>query len=168
MNFISSSIKALVFIYYITNYTTKGDCSQYQKVIIVAIVRKAFDNYDKDSITSLSNFTPILDKFALKAFNQLSYDRKIRGPLVASYLLYLPNHFFLKAIVKTINIALLQAKFSLILDSQSFNQSDNILHNNGTKIWLYSIYEHYIHCGSIYNKISLYKYSWFICIMKHL
>ncbi len=54
-----------------------------------------------------SNYILTFDKFALEAFNPLSHDREISGPLVASYLLNFPNHYFLKAIVKIINIALL-------------------------------------------------------------
>ena len=74
INFIPSSIKALAFIHYITNYAIKSDCNQYQRVIAVAIVRKAFDNYDKDLTTISANYAPTLDKFALKAFNQLFYE----------------------------------------------------------------------------------------------
>ncbi len=121
INFIPSSIKALALIHYITNYATKNDCSQYQRVMVVAIVRKAFNDHNNNSMTGPSNYTPTLDKFALKAFNQLSHDREISGPLFASYLLNLSDHYSPKAIVKTINIALLQAKFSLILNGQNFN-----------------------------------------------
>ncbi len=69
INFILSSIKALALIYYIKNYATKDDCSHYQRVIIAAIMRKAFDDHDNNITTGLSNYTPTLDKFALKAFN---------------------------------------------------------------------------------------------------
>ncbi len=82
----------------------------------VVMVRKAFDNPDNNITTCPSNYTPTLDKFALKAFNRLSHDREISGPLVAHYLLNLFDHYFPKAIVKIINIALLQAKFSMILN----------------------------------------------------
>ncbi len=69
INFIPSSIKALAFIYYITNYATKSDCSQYQRVMTAAIVRKAFDNHNNNITTYSSNYTSTLDKFALKEFN---------------------------------------------------------------------------------------------------
>ncbi len=121
INLIPSSIKALALIHYITNYATKGDCCQYQRVMVAAIVRKAFDDHDNNITTGPSNYTPTLDKFALKAFNRLSHDREISRPLVASYLLNLSDHYSPKAIMKTINIALLQAKFSLILNGQNFN-----------------------------------------------
>ncbi len=99
-----------------------------------AIVRKTFNNHDNNIMTSLSNYTPIFDKFALKAFNQLFHDREISRPLIASYFLNLPDHYSPKAIVITINITLLQAKFLLILNGKRFNQSDNIMCINDTKI----------------------------------
>ncbi len=166
INFIPSSIKALAFIHYITNYATKGDYSQYQRVMAVAIMKKAFNDHDNKITTGPSNYTPTLDKFALKAFNQLSHDRKISGPLVASSLLNLPDHYLPKAIVKTINIALLQAKLLLILNCQNFNQSDNIIRVDSIKIRLCSMYEHYTHCGSAFDRISIYKYLQFVSIVK--
>ena len=166
MNFIPSSIKVLAFIHYITNYATKGDCSQYQRVIAAAIVRKTFDNHDNNITTGSSNYTPTFDKFALKAFNQLFHDRKISGLLVASYLLNLPDYYSPKAIGKTINITLLQAKFLLILNGKSFNQSDNIVRIDGTKIQPCSIYEHYAHRGSAFDRISIYKDWRFFSIVK--
>ncbi len=44
INFIPSNVKALAFIWYITNYATKGDCNQYQRVMRAAFVRKAFED----------------------------------------------------------------------------------------------------------------------------
>lgn len=69
INFIPSTTKALALIHYITNYATKGDSSQYQRVMAAAIVRKAFKDHDKDPTSTPGNYTPTLDKFALKAFN---------------------------------------------------------------------------------------------------
>ncbi len=117
-----------------------------------AIVKKAFNDHDNNITTGPSNYTPTLDKFALKVFNQLPHDREIGRPLVASYLLNLPNHYSPKAIVKIINISLLQAKFLLILNGQNFNQSDDIVRVNGTKIRLYSIYEHYAYRSSAFKE----------------
>ena len=96
----------------------------------------------------------------------MSYDWEISESLVASYLLNLPDHYYPKAIVKTINITLLQAKFLLILNSQSFNQSDDIFGVDGIKVWSCSIYEHYTYQGSTFNKISIYKYLQFVSIVK--
>lgn len=107
INFILSSIKLLALIYYITNYTTKDNCSWYQRVIATTIVSKVFNDYDNNLMTDPSNYTSLLDKFSLKAFNWLSHDWEISRPLVISYLLNLPNHYSLKVIMTTINIALL-------------------------------------------------------------
>ncbi len=93
---------------------------------------------------------------------------RFSGPLVVSYLLNLPDHYSLKAIVKTINIALLQAKFLLILNSQNFNQSDDIVHVDDTKIRPCSMYEYYAHRGSAFDRISIYKYLQFVSIVNNL
>ncbi len=37
-----------------------------------------------------------------------------------------------------------------------------------TKSWLCPIYEHYIYYGSVFDRISIYKYLQFISIMKQL
>ena len=166
INFILSSIKALGRTHYITNYVTGGNCSQYQRVMAVAIVRKAFDNHDKDLTSTSVNYILTLDKFTLKAFNQLSHNWEISGPLVASYLLHLPDHYSQMKNLKMINIALLQAKFLLILNSQNFNQSNNIMQVDGSKVWPCSIYEHYAYRGFAFNEISIYKYLQFVFIMK--
>lgn len=41
INFLFTKMKTLAIIYYITNYSTKGNCSQYQYIIFIAIIRKA-------------------------------------------------------------------------------------------------------------------------------
>ncbi len=132
----------------------------------VVIGRKTFDNHYNNITTCPCNYTPTFDKFALKAFNRLSHDREIGGPLIASYLLNLPNHYSPKVIVETINIALLQAKFLLILNWQNFNQSDDIVRIDGINIRPCLMYEHYAHCGSEFNRISIYKYLRFVSIVK--
>lgn len=132
----------------------------------MAIVREVFDDYDNNITTGSSNYTPTLDKFALKVFNQLSYDWEINESLVASYLMNLSNHYFLRAIIKIINITLLQVKFLLILNSKSYNQLDNIMCIDSIKIWPYSMYKYYAHHSFIFDRISIYKYLQFISIVK--
>ncbi len=43
INFIPSNIKALALVCYITNYTIKGNCSQYQRVMGTTFVRNTHD-----------------------------------------------------------------------------------------------------------------------------
>ena len=57
-------------------------------------MRKAFNNHDNNIKTGLSNYILTLDKFALKAFNNLSHNREISEPLIASYFLNLLDHYF--------------------------------------------------------------------------
>lgn len=102
--------------------------------MIVAIVWKAFNNHNNNLTIDSSNYISILNKFTLKTFYWLCYNREISGLLVIGYLLNLPDHYFAKTIVKIINITLLQAKFLWILNNTSFNQSDNIVHFDSTKI----------------------------------
>lgn len=54
----------------------------------------------------------VSDKFAFKAFNCLTYDRKISNPLMVSYLLRLPNHYILLNNVKSINLVIFRKCFS--------------------------------------------------------
>ncbi len=68
--------------------------------------------------------------------------------------------------MKPINIALLQAKFSLILNGQNFNQSYDLVYVDGTKIQPCSMYEHYAHGGSAFDRISIYEYLQFVSIVK--
>ncbi len=108
VTFVVSSNNALALIHYITNYTTRDNCSQYQRIMGAALVKKAYDNMQPSANVS-SHVAP--DKFALRAFNRLAYNQKIGGPLVASYLLRLPDHYTLSDNVKSINLAILRKRF---------------------------------------------------------
>ena len=130
--------------------------------MLAIIVKKTIDNLT----TSFSNYTPTLNKFILKTFNQLFYNWEISRLLIVSYLLNLFNHYFLKTMIKTINIVLFQAKFLLILNSKSFNYLDNIVYVHSIKIWLCLIYKYYMHCSFAFNRISIYKYLQFVSIIK--
>lgn len=64
----------MVFIDYITNNITKNNYSQYQKIIVVAIVTKVANNYINKLSTDFFDYRPIIDKFALKVFDRWFYD----------------------------------------------------------------------------------------------
>ena len=118
INFIPSNVKALALVRYITNYATKGDCSQYQRIMGAAFVRKAYedatDQRIEDGSTGVVQRARI-DKFALRAFNRLAYDREISGPLAANTLLDLPEYFTPKKIIRKINLWALRKRFSRII-----------------------------------------------------
>lgn len=105
----------LTLIYYIIKYATKGNCNQYQGVIAAVIIKKAYK--DLEIRFSLANTISRLDKFSLKAFNQLSYNWNVNWLLVTSFLLGLPDYYFPIAIVKTNNIAFVKTKLEVILSS---------------------------------------------------
>ncbi len=51
------------------------------------------------------------DKFALRAFNRLAYDREISGPLITCLLLGLLEHYTMLCDVRSINIRLIRNRF---------------------------------------------------------
>ena len=59
-----------------------------------------YNNYDNNIKTSSFNYVFTFDKFALKVLNWLFYNQEISRPLVTSYLLNWPNHYFPKKIKK--------------------------------------------------------------------
>ena len=71
--------------------------------------------YDQSQSTNNTNTTDTIveipDKFALRVFNRLAYDREINGLLVASSLLHLPKYYTMPCDVKSINIRLFRSCF---------------------------------------------------------
>ena len=88
-------MKALVIIYYITNYVIKGNYSQYQRIMSAAIVWKAYED-TQSKATATGSLLPVkhadIDKFALQTFNRLAYEQEISRSLAALCLLNLPDH----------------------------------------------------------------------------
>ena len=165
INFILSSVKALALIYYIIKYATKGDYSQYQKIMITAIIKKTFENQNKPGLRLLF-YTPILDTFSLKAFNKLLHDYEVSKPLIARFLWDLPNHYTPNALVKLINISMLKTKFPLLISGQNFNILESIAYVNSIKMQSYSIFEHYHHKSLCFMQLSLYKYYRIVLVVK--
>ncbi len=111
--FIASTNNALALIYYITNYATKGDASQYQRMMGAAFVKSTYDESQPlSNTTSPDTNVSLPDKFALRVFNKLAYDREISGLLVASLLLVLSEHYTMSYDIRSINIGLLHSRFS--------------------------------------------------------
>lgn len=54
----------------------------------------------------------------------------------------------------------------MIFSSQSFNKLDNNICVNSAKVQLYSIYKHYTNFNLVFKKINIYKYFWFVFIIK--
>lgn len=86
-----------------------------------AIVKKAFDNHENQLNTGLNMYIALLDKFALKAFNQLFYNQEVDGLFVISFLLNLPDYYTPKTSFKNINLSTLKAKFLVFLTNFDFS-----------------------------------------------
>ena len=70
----------LAVVYYMTNYTTKYDVSQYQLILTAAIVKRAIKDAKacpKLSERQLQIKLQDINKFALRVFNYLSADCEI-------------------------------------------------------------------------------------------
>jgi hypothetical protein len=75
ISFIPTGTRALAAVYYMTNYATKYDVSQYQVIMTAAIVKKAMEDAGSASDPSDEQQRirqQKMDKFALRAFNCLS------------------------------------------------------------------------------------------------
>lgn len=126
INFILSNIKALALVHYITNYATKCNYNQYQRIIEAAFVWKIYENatnqHIEDDSTGVIQRAKI-DSFALLAFNCLTYDREISGSLAANTLLYWPEYFIPKKIIRKINLWALCKRFSKIIFGGSVDKN---------------------------------------------
>lgn len=122
-----------------------------------AIVRKAFKYQEKSGLRLLF-YIPTLDKFSLKVFNKLSHNREVSGPLVAGFLLDLPDHFTPNASVKSINLSIFKTKFPLLIFRQKFNTNNDVACFNSCKVRTYFMFEYYQHKSLCFLQISLYEY----------
>lgn len=134
--------------------------------MVVAIVRKAFEDRDKPS-PGPPSYTPNLDKFLLKTFNRLSHNYEVSGPLVAGFLSDLLDHYTPDASIKSINFSVLKNKFLLLISKQNFNTTNNIAYVNGGKVPPYSIFKYYFHTGLGFLKLSLYEYYKVVSVVKY-
>ena len=106
MNCIPSNVKALALVGYITNYATKKDCFQYQRVIGAAFIQRYLEKKMETAVGGkILPSTQNLDhKFYLKAYNWLAYDEKISGPFAASTFLGLPEYYTPNWQVRKLNL----------------------------------------------------------------
>ncbi len=108
-----------------TNYATKSDSSHYQRAIRAAFVWKKYEEvYQQNTIDdpSVGVQTGNIDKFALRAFNRLLYDREISRPLAANILLALPKYYTPEKTIKKVNLWALRRRFSKIIFGRSTDE----------------------------------------------
>ena len=155
---------------YITNYATKGDCSQYQRTLAFAIARKALEkpNYphqaDREPDASLvvpheSSKLADQDKFALRTFNRMAYDREISGFLAASTLLQLSEFYTPKnMMLKRISTDSIRGKFPAIIFPGVVDVSET-KHRVGKSMKKpATLFDNYQHRGEELKKFSSFDY----------
>ncbi len=124
-----------------------------------------------DKVQSTANITTQVgpDKFALRAFKRLAYDREISGPLVASYLLRLPDHYILSNNVKSINLALLRKRFSefALHIYEAMADVDDLVRLQYQISALFTTFDHYWGRGSKLQNFGLFVYMRIISIYPH-
>ncbi len=114
INYFLSNVKALALVCYITNYATKGDYSQYQRMMSTTFIQnahnKAMLQYDiQDQIDWPRNME--VDKFVLGIFNRFAHDCKISGPLAINTLLVFPEYYTAEKSLKKVNLKNLWSYF---------------------------------------------------------
>jgi hypothetical protein len=91
ITWIPTTAKALAYVYYLTNYTTKADISPQQILLKSALIA--------DSIKSINNNVSNSDdlqedsKFLLRLYNSIAHDQEISGVEIARSLLQLPAYY---------------------------------------------------------------------------
>ena len=85
-------------VYYMTNYVTKYDVSQYQLILAAAMLKHMIEAAKAVSDSSEKQLRirhQDMNKFMLQAFNHLSEDHKISDSQAASCLLDLSDYYTL-------------------------------------------------------------------------
>ena len=84
--------------YYMMNYATKYDVSQYQLITTATLMKRAQEEAKKATDPSERELRlrhQDMEKFALRVFNHLSDDCEISGSQAVSCLLDLPDYYTL-------------------------------------------------------------------------
>ena len=122
INFVPTLTMAFSAVYYMTNYATKHDVSQYQLILTASILKRALEEAKlvaDPSETQLRIRRTDMDKFALRAFNRLSSDREISGPQAASSLLGHPDFYALPTTIRRLNLRQLRYRLDHVLVAEA-------------------------------------------------
>ena len=177
ITFILSTIKALALVRYITNYATKKDCDQYQRVLAFAIARKSLEKTLQrpkpltkgNSEEVAPNQTSTLgdhDKFALRAFNWISHEREISSPLAANILLKLPEYYTPgNMTLKKISTDSIRHKFQAIV-FPGFSDNLKTRHRIGKSARKpATLFDYYQYRGSQFDSFLLFDYMKLVTVV---
>jgi hypothetical protein len=171
IQFIPTGAKALAAVYYITNYATKYEVSQYQLITTAAVVKRALEEAESTvdpTIEQQRIRRQGLDKFALRAFNRLSGDQEISGPQAASYILDLPDYYTLPTQVRRLNLYQFRSRFKYIagLAPGTFTHEDEVARFTGADGRPCNILDHYQFRGPLLLSFCLYEYAKLVTIKR--
>jgi len=163
ISFIPTVTKALAAVYYMTNYATKYDVSQYQLILAAAILKRAIEDARSAAVpseTQLRIRSQDMDKFALRAFNRLACDREISGPQAASCLLGLPDYYTLPTKIRRLNLCRLRYRFEHIVMGRSgaFWAGDEQAKVTSAKKAPPNFFDHYYWRGPSFISFCVYEY----------
>ncbi len=110
-----------------------------------------------------------IDKFALRAFNHLTYNREISGPLATNTLLSLPEYYTPKKSLKRANLKNLQLYFPKIIfyNAEDKEAADNLIPFGSSMIMPTSIFDNYHYRGEELKSYSFYNYIKTIFCVKY-
>lgn len=168
ITFITSANNALAHICYITNYARKKDTSQYQRIMGTAFVKSVYDESQSSSdIIGFDINVGLPNKFSLRAFNRLVYNREISGPLIANLLLRLPKYYTMPRDVRSINIGLLYNRFSKIALGRynHVRDKDNYVVLQQQTNTLPSLLDYYFVRETRLRNFCLFDYIWVIIVI---
>lgn len=84
-------------------------------MIDITFVKSAYyESISPSNTTNPDTNISLSDKFTLRAFNKLAYNRKISGPLITSLFFGLPKYYTMPCNIRSIIIGLLCSHFSEI------------------------------------------------------
>ena len=163
ISFIPTVTKALSAMYYMTNYATKYDVSQYQMITTVTLVKRSQEEAEKATDPSERDLRlrrQGMEKFALRAFNRLSGDREISGPQAASCLLDLPDYYTLPTTFRNLNLRHLRNRFKGIIQAESgvFGGEEESAIVTRARRAPRTMFDHYYWRGPWFSRFSLYEY----------
>ena len=170
ISFIPTLSKALAAVYYMTNYATKYDVSQYQLILTASMVKRTLEDAKaatEPSEQQLRIRRQDMDKFALRAFNRLAQDREISGPQVASSLLNLPDYYTLPTKIRRLNLGQLRRRFEHInvANPVAFEQGEEPARVTGAEKAPRSVFDHYHYRGPPFSKFCLYDYVKLVTVL---
>ena len=162
-------MKALSAMYYMINYITKYNVSQYQLIITIILMKCVWEKAEKITNFSERNLKfqhQKMKKFALWIFNYLSADHEISDFQTISCFFNLLNYYILLTTFQNLNFWHLQNWFKSIIQTKLkvFEEEEKSVIVTRARKTLWIMFDYYYWCDSFFSNFSLYEYFKLIII----